>query len=122
MDWNDLDEIDFSHNSDKLSEFDMLLVFVDEFEEMGALSIIEQLGLKENFTTEAGVYPFMISLSVNFKETEIPFPIIAVDRRQFYARDIACHPPFLRDIILQFDPNAVAEDEESYRTASDCSR
>ncbi|WP_143534882.1 hypothetical protein [Ruegeria meonggei] len=120
LDLGGLGEIDFTHKSDKLSDFDMLVVFVDEFEEATALGIVEQLGLGDRFAPEPGSNPFMITVSIQFAEIENRFPIIAIDRRQFYARDISCHAPFLRDIILHFDPDTIVKNETSYRAASDC--
>ncbi|WP_170761865.1 hypothetical protein [Ruegeria lacuscaerulensis] len=117
----DTDErIDFSYPSSKLSDFDMLVILVDEYQDAFDVDLLTQMGLGSETLPSNGEHPFIVVLSVEFEGDETPFPVYVIDRRQFYARDTMCHSPFLSDLILKPDWKSTINREADYKVASDC--
>ncbi|WP_171209564.1 hypothetical protein [Ruegeria sp. HKCCA6948] len=114
------EKIDFSFPSNNLSDFDMFIALVDDFEEAGELKIVADLGVEKSFVANEGEAPFSIEVNVRFAERVRPFDLIAVDRRQFYARDITCHSVFLKDLILSLDFSQTIQSESHYKLTKDC--
>lgn len=117
----DVDEkIDFSYPSADLSDFDILLILVDEQQDAFDLDLFTKFGFSRDTLPERGEHPFMTVVSVEFEGDDTLFPVYVVDRRKFYSRDTSCHAPLLNELILRPDWSSVADRQTNYKLASDC--
>lgn len=96
-------KIEYFHDSKALSDYDRLVVFVDEYEQLFEVELVSQIGIKRDALPSPGGLPLFIVSTVTFKDDDFPFVILTVNRRKFYARDYGCHAALLNDAILHTD-------------------
>lgn len=113
-------KIDFSFPSQNLSDFDLLIILVDEYPDAFEVNPFSQFGFESNVLPERGEYPSMVSVSVEFTGDDEPFPVHVIDRRFFFSRDRSCHPLLLMNFIIQLDWKSVVDNARAYTDASDC--
>lgn len=114
------ERIEFSYPSQNLSDFDLWIILVDEYEDVFDINPFPKLGVDPSILPKQGEYPPMVNVRVEFAGDDIKFPIYIIDRRFFFARDRACHAKLLRDLITQPNPKIVLDQEKGYLSDLEC--